>query len=237
MRTTFPLARLIALRRKYSNDILAWGKQLDSYPDGWSISPADPGKILDCFNSLSLQPGYVLRAYQYKSGSNGNGIVWAMPMDEKLPEPSACEHLTERFLEPPKPRSALDNFMDAIAGDGSAWSYLSASLLRRELQELGAMWHGCSWSSHEILGGSPWRTKMERPDFSPAEAWKWVGPKPLVWRPHVQFAGDAVTVRFLTFTALGEETIIEHTDTFKKGHYRFAAATEILATGRGGYVY
>ena len=32
--------------------------------------------------------------------------------------------------------------MQAIEGDGSPWSYLSASILSREAEEFGAMWHG-----------------------------------------------------------------------------------------------
>ena len=160
-----------------------------------------------------------------------------MPLDAKLPEPDDCDRLTEQFLEPPRPRAALEDFMDAIAGDGSAWSYLSASLLCRELHEFGAMWHGCNWSTHEILGCNPWKMKKRLPAIDPAKTWQWLGPKPVIWRPYVQFAGDVVTVRFLTFTALGQETIVQHADTFKVGHYRFSTATEALATGRGGYIF
>ena len=41
--------------------------------------------------------------------------------------------------------------MQAIEGDGSPWSYLSASILSREAAEFGAMWHGCDWSDQTIL--------------------------------------------------------------------------------------
>jgi hypothetical protein len=46
----------------------------------------------------------------------------------------------------------LDDFMDAIEGDGSAWSYLSASLFAREAAELGALWHG-ELEPRDDLGG------------------------------------------------------------------------------------
>jgi hypothetical protein len=35
------------------------------------------------------------------------------------------------------------------------WSYFSASLLFRALGEFGALRHGCGWSTHVILGASP----------------------------------------------------------------------------------
>ena len=237
MRTMFPLTRVDTLQKKSASVIWAVDEMMTSYADGWSISRVDPGRILTSFTSLWLRPGYALQAYQFKAGDSGNGIVWAMPLDAKLPEPADCERLTEQFLEPPKPHAALENFMDAFAGDGSAWSYLSASLLCRDLHEFGAIWHGCYWSAHEILGDNPWKTKRRPPSFGSADAWQWLGPQPEIWRPHVQFADDVVTVKFLTFTALGQESIVQHTDTFKAGHYRFSAATEALATGRDGYVF
>jgi hypothetical protein len=42
--------------------------------------------------------------------------------------------------------------MDAIPGDGTPESYMEASLLMRELGEFGALWHGRSWGTHEIIG-------------------------------------------------------------------------------------
>lgn len=39
---------------------------------------------------------------------------------------------------------------DAIDGDGSLRSYIQASILRRELEELGAWWHGLEWSTHTL---------------------------------------------------------------------------------------
>ena len=106
--------------------------------------------LLGVFTALRVKPGFVLRAYQFRSGGNGNGVVWAMPTDALLPEPSECPRLTDQFLEPPKPPLALDDLMDAIEGDGTPWSYLSSSLFAREAQEVGAMWHGCHWSTHKI---------------------------------------------------------------------------------------
>lgn len=51
--------------------------------------------------------------------------------------------------------SEFISLMQAIDGDGSSWSYLSASILSREAEEFGAMWHGCVWSDQKILSKLP----------------------------------------------------------------------------------
>jgi hypothetical protein len=121
------------------------------YPDGWSKSKIDPMKILGAFPSLSIKKGFVLRAYQYVSMGNGNGVVWAMPEDSIFPEPNDCPKLENTALECPHPTEAYKDIMEVVEGDGSDLSYISASLLDRELSELGAIWHGCSWSCHRII--------------------------------------------------------------------------------------
>jgi hypothetical protein len=45
--------------------------------------------------------------------------------------------------------------MEAIEGDGTPWSYLLASFLSRDGEELGAVWHGCYWRTHALLLESP----------------------------------------------------------------------------------
>lgn len=125
--------------------------------DGWTKSAVNPNTLLRCFPALRLKNGFVLRAYVYRDGSgNGNGVVWAMPANTCFPEPERCPRVEDAWLAPPKPPGALENYMAAVEGDGAPWSYLSASILARELREFGALWHGCSWSTHAILGSDPW---------------------------------------------------------------------------------
>ncbi len=143
------------------------------------------------FTSLRLKPGYVLQAYQFRAHRNGNGVVWAVPASAPYRQPEDCPHVDGEFLEPPRPPEALDDVMDAIDGDGTPWSYLSASILKRGLQEFGAIWHGCSWGTHAILGADPWRkrasTKADSDGDSPSNesGWTWVEPKPSEWKPAV----------------------------------------------------
>ena len=122
--------------------------------DGWSASPYDPHTLLRVFETLWLKAGFALHAYVFREGSNGNGIIWAVPADAPLVAPDQCPRLEDTWLHPPRPPGAVP-LMHAIEGDGSPWSYLSASILSREAEEFGALWHGCVWSDQTILSKPP----------------------------------------------------------------------------------
>ena len=51
--------------------------------------------------------------------------------------------------------------MQATERDGSPWSCLSASILRREAPEFGPLWHGRDWTPKTILS-KPHGTPMAR---------------------------------------------------------------------------
>ncbi len=149
MTTLFQVNKVNRMRRKIENLRSPAGDSLSE--DGWHKSDLDPTALLDVVDCLWMKEGFTLRAYLYRVGGNGNGIVWALPTDSPYPEPSECDKLTDQFLEPPKPKHALDDFMEAIDGDRSQWSYMCASILVRELWEFGARWHGCSWNDERIV--------------------------------------------------------------------------------------
>ena len=196
--------------------------------------------MLKPFNALRLKPGYVLRAYVFREGGNGNGIVWAMPVESVFPEPDQCSHIEDRFLEPPKPAGAVNNYMDAVDGDGTPWSYLSASLLARELGEFGAAWHGCDWSTHRILGAAPWQDTGEKgllESSGPASTWKWSEAIPTEWQPTVTVNATRVTVMFYTYTGYDQQGVVRHTDVYTRGKYRFKAKETRIGVGNAGYVF
>ena len=236
----FSVAKLDALREK----ALALSEPLDEEeePEGWSKSRVDPGKLVEIFAPLRLRKGYVLRAYIFREEGNGSGVVWAMPEDAALPEPHDGPARENHLLKAPKPWDALDDPMEAIEGDGSAWSYLAASLLRRELREFGAMWHGCNWQTHFLLDSDPWKGGPPSEDASPLERptsgidqWKWLGPRPTQWGPQVRVEDDQVTVIFHTYSGLENEAIYRHTDTYRAGKYRAKVEQEKIAEGPEGY--
>lgn len=149
MVTLFAVDKVNQMRRRMELARSRAGETIRS--DGWHKSDLDPEALLDTVDCLWLKEGFTLRAYLYKAGSNGNGVVWSMPVDSPYPEPSNCESLTDRFLETPKPKQALDDAMEGIEGDRTPWSYMCASILANELLEFGARWHGCNWSDERII--------------------------------------------------------------------------------------
>ena len=221
----FSSERVIRLRKRAQKACAVSEKG----PQGWSKSDADPMKLLRSFPSLRMRKGFILRAYQYRASGDGNGIVWAMPEDVPFPDPEACPKLEDVFLEPPKPESALD-IMQVIEGDGSPWSYLSASFFAREALEFGALWHGCGWSEHAVIN------KVPPGSFGKGGRWKWQEPKPSEWKPVVCEGQDKVTVTFYSYSGLGQESIYRHRDTYKPGYYSFKSERTVVAEGSGGYV-
>jgi len=210
----------------------------EATPNGWSKSLVDPMKIAALFGPLRVKKNYRLRAYQFKEDANGNGVVWAMPVGAAFPEPDDLLDGAGNLFRAPKPGKALDNVMEAVEGDRSSKSFLLASILKREMDEFGAMWHGASWTVHQILDADPWQGSpptdeddpLEHPSW-PASKWKWKTKKPPDWRPTVTVKGDVATVKFYTFCAIGKEGIYEHTDEYRPGEYRFSTERKKIAEG------
>lgn len=209
-------------------------------------------RLLEEFPALTLRAGWVLRAYQFRAGGNGNGVVWALPEGAPFPEPSECpqtvaEPVPGVVLQPPRPAEAVDDVMEVIEGERSAWTHLCASIFKREASELGALWHGSSWGIERVLGADPW---IEPPDGLEAEftsdstpdgwlwnGWTWSEPVPEDWRPGVDDTGKAgVTVSFLAYSRQVPEEIVRHVDRFDAGGYRFHSERDRVAKGPGGFI-
>lgn len=256
LRQSLPQLKIITetVQRFSAAEIKKWRERLTELGqlpqntlNGWSKSPVDPTKLLTVFPKLSMREGYALRAYVFKEDANSNGFVWALPVDAEYPEPNDCPRLESHFLKPPKPFDALDDLMEAIAGDDSPESYLHASILRRELREFGGGWHGIVWGEHTVLDESPWSgsqppndgSSLDRPSSSRQE-WKWLEEEPTTWSPEVRLEENRAIVTFYTYTPLmaeldnGEiekERIIRFTDTYRRGKYRALVAEKKLAEG------
>ena len=208
---------------------------------GWIKSIDDPMDVLEAFDSLRIKRDYVLRAYQCVGMMGSNAFVYAMPEGSDFPDPDDCPRLEGQPFEPPKPAESLDDFMEAIDGDDSPWSYLSASLLKRELTEFGAVWHGCNWSTHRILGSGPLESEggsasVEAPS-GPPEDWSWQYDEPGKWRPTVRMDNAEVMVMFYTYSGLGRDAIYQQIDRFHRHSYQFTNETIKLAEGLQGFVF
>jgi len=207
---------------------------VDEFTGSWSRSSVDPEKFLGVFKALRLKEGFGLRAYEFRQGGNGNGVIWAVPVDAPVLEPDECPRLDKGFLQPPKPPGAVP-LMSVIEGDDSPWSYLSASILGREAAEFGAVWHGSSWTEARILGKPPW--DMASLDASPSEVWEWQDAVPDPWCPTYTEQDATKVIALHVYTCLEMERIYRATDTYQSGRYECETKVEVLSIGRGGYIH
>ncbi|HWI53942.1 MAG TPA: hypothetical protein VNT01_17520 [Symbiobacteriaceae bacterium] len=205
--TTFPLPKVAALLKQART----------------AAEANDPNKLLAAFPCLQLKPGYTLFTQLYAAGGNGNGFTYAYPTGARLPRKT----LTRWPDQAPQQAEAP---MAAIEGDGTPWSYLCASLLGRELDELGAQWHGCSWSTHDLCTADPTAGKDS--------GWERTGPIPKEFAPAVTQTEESTTVSFYTVSELGQCRLIRHTDQYPAGRgYLAECSEETIAHGPGGYIF
>lgn len=212
-------------------------------PDGWFVSAWDANRLLRVFDTLRLKAGFALHAYVLGAGDNGNGVIWAVPTDAPVVAVEECPRLDE-WLAPPRPPAAVP-FMQAIEGDGSPWSYLSASILRREAEEFGAEWHGVNWSDHTIISRPP--PQADGQDISdeareltgepPAGDWQWNGEAPRTWKPLYTDRGATREVVLHSYSALVQEAIYQATDTYSAGSLDCKTEITTLCTGGPGYIH
>jgi hypothetical protein len=202
---------------------------------GWHRAPYTPGRLLAVFSRLALRAGFRLAAYQFLEGGNGNGFAVVVPADRALPEPPPG--LTLWSFRAGRVEALPDwvrpDVLRFVEGDGTLRSYFEASLFARELDELGALWHGASWSTHTLITS---RHQLDRRSLRLQEPWRWVDTEPEEWRPTVTRSAGGVRVRFYSHTALGQEVLLEHRDTFRRG-YEYTADDRAIARGGGGFVF
>jgi hypothetical protein len=243
IKVSFPFEKVQMLRAASE----AACNDAEGLAEGWSVSDADPMKLLNAFPALRIRKGYCLKAYQYKSDESRNTVVWAVPVGSVFSLPAVCRDTRAGVLEPPKPEGALDDMMQAIEGDGSPWSYMCSTIFARETSEFGAEGQGFSWRTHMILGRDPLCFSSRSEKWNPLgplqeisqsfEGWKWMDARPSEWRPSVYMAKDAVQVVFHTFSGLGCQAIYRFCDTYDPDSYCFISEEKILAAGPGGFKF
>jgi hypothetical protein len=234
-------------------------------PIGWSFLRKDFTFIFDILPSLKFKEGFTIRAFRYVSEFNGPIRLqfWAVPINEWLPQPEECMVYESKNISYPKPSCVLNNLMDAIDGDGSFESYISASMLFRELSSVKSftlenwglniiiddelMKKADSFDTDlyfQMLRDNNYRNSITKEDhflfhmctnFNTDE-WKWqIDRNSILWKPTVEFDGNNVQVTFYTYYGHVKKTIFKYTDFFTKGSYRFESSCEIVAEGGQGY--
>jgi hypothetical protein len=191
---------------------------------GWNVATFDANRLLAAVRHVRLKPGLALAAYQFCDGHNGNGRVVVIPTRRALPAPDFFDDDSNGTGKLPEWMST--DVARHLDGDGTPESYFEVSVLLRELGELGAAWHGCSWSAYRVLLS---------PSDLPHSDLPWREPQPADWRPTFSRAGSVVTVTFWAYTRLGQEQVVRFEDRYAAG-YAFDTTTTVAAEGAGGYI-
>jgi hypothetical protein len=137
------------------------------------------------------------------------------------------------------PPEAIADFSSVLTGDGTPESYLSASIFCRDVQDLGIIWHGHSWSEHEILFEKPFDQPKYQYHFRPPEEgdWQWRGPEPKIWMPCFQVYRGRPRITFHTYSAMDQRALYRHVDLYEKGSYASKSDTKVLFEGGSGYIH
>lgn len=217
------LAEVSGLRRRLA-PLLA-GPDVGSVdgPAYWCDGPLDAAALFAEVSGLRLRPDWRLGAYAYRSGGNGNGVVWALPPGS--PAPRKIGRSEASLFAPPWPAGGR-SFAEAIEGDGSLLSYLHASILIREVGEYGALWHGVGWGDSVLVDRVP-----------PDEPWTFHERPPRRLVPRVIRRGGDVVVEFWSVCRRGQVRLYRHVDRYVGGGYRMHAEQTLVATGGHGYVH
>ena len=186
----------------------------------WFISTIDPAAALSKLPGLDLKAKVRLVTYLQRQSTGGMGVTWALPelMSTTAELEAAIESAGERAI-PPHPKGALGNVMDGLAGDRSAASYISASVLLRELKEFGRSGQNCRWTHHRLITAPP------------NKSWQWRTAKPLTnLAPKVQIKDEqTVAVEFFSCRVVPPVAIFRHLDQYVAKSYRPKTNDQVVA--------
>lgn len=198
----------------------------------WFISSVNPGAALLKLPGLRLKPNLRLVGYLYRTAEDGVGAVWAVP--ESL---STTDRLEQSLLDhqdaqqfplqgnrdaPPCPVGALNDVMEAVEGNRSPASFVVASILRRELQEFGALGKSCNWVHHRLINTLPAQV-----------SWQWQGDIPRSLDPKVRMFPDGrAAVEFFTCRIVPPVAIVQHLDLYPSVGYTTASIDRAIATAK-----
>ena len=248
--TTFESQTIESMREMASN--LTQCPAIDDYysdantmqsKDGWIIYPCDPTLIISAFPHLTFHPDKKIGGYYFREGIGGNAILSVVDKDEEITIPENMSNYSIFLNLPPGDR----DYLVYVDGDKSPQSYLEASVLYREIPDIGAFWHGISWGTHTILDDnlvSPSQDIMgeygkEIPDMTELSGpeWNWSFERPISFNPSVTILDTKAIVEFYSYSGLHQEKIIRHTDTYTNDSYNPDVEDLSIATGPLGFVF
>ena len=200
----------------------------------------DLAVVLQSTNGVRLKTGYRIRGSIFHEDRNGNGFLWAVKIGKgnkksdhlvRIPRPDIGFALPVL-----RPDNACPDIMEAITGNFSPFSYLEASILKRELKEFGALWNGCDWGTYKILA-SPHDTCSGMFGEGSLAQWSWIGRKIADLRPRDDIKAKQVLVTFYARSDLGSQHIMRFEETFESDSYVSTSTQVDVARGGGGYIF
>lgn len=196
------------------------GATVQAVKHQWFVSTVNPASTLLKLPGLELKPGFRMVSYLYRMDELGAGMVWAVPEElSSTADLEAALRGCSTLAKLPKPQGALPHFMEAIVGDRSPTSFIIASILRRELQEFGAMGQRCNWGHHRLIDAIPAKVQ-----------WVWKGEQAKDLTPKVKLLpNDQAAVEFFTCRMAAPYTIYRHVDQYPTGLYKSNGVDQSLA--------
>jgi len=186
----------------------------------WFLSSINPGDALLKLPGLRLKPGFRLVTYLNRNGKDGVGATWAVP--EEMSTTALLEVAIGRSgdrHQPPHPEGALPDVMLATTGDRSPASFVVASILARELRELGALGTSCNWSVHRLVQALPTQVK-----------WDWQVAAIQDLSPKVRIFPDGrAAVEFFTCRVAAPINLFRHLDQYPANSYQPTHADRVVA--------
>jgi hypothetical protein len=186
----------------------------------WFVSTINPGVALMKLPGLKLKPETRLIAYLYRTSDDGRGVAVALP--EALSTTAQLEKALNGHTDeqtPPKPEGALVDVMEAMQGDRSPISFMVASVLRRELQEMGAQGKARNWTHHRLIDSLPNQVKWQWKNNPPAD----LSPKVLV------YPDNRAAIEFFSCRVTAPVAIYHHVDQYPAGHYKPVSTDRAIA--------
>ncbi|WP_253188121.1 hypothetical protein [Leptolyngbya sp. 'hensonii'] len=187
----------------------------------WFISVVNPAAALTRLPTLKLKPGIRFVCYLNRIQDGGVGAIYAVP--EEMSTTAQLE--TALFQSgdrqhPPQPQGSFMDFMDALDGDFSPASFMIASILRRELQEMGSLGDQRNWSHHHLVDTIP-----------PQVQWKWRTEPPQDLAPKVLLLPDGrAAVEFFTCRVAAPVAIYRYVDQYPARSYTARCGGQAIGT-------
>jgi len=186
----------------------------------WFISSMNPGAALMKLPGLRVKPGFRFVTFLNRVATDGIGVTWAVA--EAMSTTAQLERALSpqnKIQTPPRPEGALLDVMEAIEGDRTPLSFVIASLLRREIQELGRLGKYRNWAHHRLIDAVPNQVK-----------WEWRGKEPQDLAPKVLIYPDhKVAIEFFSCRITAPVAIFQHIDQYPPNQYKAASTDRAIA--------